>query len=451
LIIASFMHEDENLMNSWQRIYKATSFFVGFSDDLGPYEYTEAMNEVFGGDFDPGSFTPDDYGEIRAKLAEYHSPLIYGGTGDPIIFPPFTPAQADEILDMTRGFRFMGQRYVPDSYILSKLVAPHTGTFTGEGMPFTAFGVAGAGVERVFPRGLDVMAVLGSARAGAILDEIGDADYENYDKAFADVKAEIDAIEGPDWNQNLYWNWIWMLQAFIAESGEGYPTFMQTDTWRDRLLTQALASWAELRHDTILYVKQSYTMTLGGIPRPETPPPEPPPGYVEPVIETYVRLLSLTRMMRQGLEAMELAGSGEARRMKNLENALERLISISAGELEGRLLGETDLRFIRDFAGTIEGMLPGMDEKSRRTTLVADVHTDANSNMVLEEGCGYVNLLVAAWKHPDGNVYVGAGPELSYYEFKHPMADRLTDEAWRVMLEATPPPPPPWISSYTAP
>jgi hypothetical protein len=80
---------------------------------------------------------------------------------------------------------------------------------------------------------------------------------------------------------------------------------------------------------------------------------------------------------------------------------------------------------------------------------VADVHTDGNSSMVLEEGCGYVELLVAAWKHSDGNIYVGAGPELSYYEFKHPMGDRLTDEAWREMLRTEPPAPPPWTGSYS--
>ena len=35
---------------------------------------------------------------------------------------------------------------------------------------------------------------------------------------------------------------------------------MQTTAWQDKELNITLASWAELRHDTILYVKQSYTM-----------------------------------------------------------------------------------------------------------------------------------------------------------------------------------------------
>lgn len=35
-----------------------------------------------------------------------------------------------------------------------------------------------------------------------------------------------------------------------------------------------------------------------------------------------------------------------------------------------------------------------------------------------------------------GQIVVGAGPVLSYYEFKHPMDDRLTDDKWRAMLNS---------------
>ncbi|MBN1933893.1 MAG: DUF3160 domain-containing protein, partial [Anaerolineae bacterium] len=37
----------------------------------------------------------------------------------------------------------------------------------------------------------------------------------------------------------------------------------------------------------------------------------------------------------------------------------------------------------------------------------------------------------------------------TYYEFKWPMSDRLTDEAWRAMLEAgQAPAQPAWTESY---
>jgi hypothetical protein len=50
---------------------------------------------------------------------------------------------------------------------------------------------------------------------------------------------------------------------------------------------------------------------------------------------------------------------------------------------------------------------------------------------------------------PEGSIVVGAGPVFSYYEFKHPMTDRLTDEAWRDLLETSPPAEPEWIESFS--
>jgi len=46
---------------------------------------------------------------------------------------------------------------------------------------------------------------------------------------------------------------------------------------------------------------------------------------------------------------------------------------------------------------------------------------------------------------------VGAGPVLSYYEFKQPMSERLTDETWREMLKQGKTPPPDWTKTYLSP
>jgi hypothetical protein len=257
MLLSDLMGAEPELMALWERVYRATSFFVGFSDDLGPYEYLEAMDEVLGCDRDPSEIDADDLGRLKAELAEYRSARIYGGTGECALDPPFTVDEADQCLAKTRGFRLMGQRFVPDSHILSRMVVPYMGKHLGSGMPFTAGRVPVLGVARVMPRGLDVMAAMGAERALELLEALGDTDYEDFDKAFREIKAEIDAVPASDWNQNLYWNWLWVLKSLTGQSGEGFPAFMRSDAWRDRLLRQALASWAELRHDTILYVKQS--------------------------------------------------------------------------------------------------------------------------------------------------------------------------------------------------
>jgi len=74
------------------------------------------------------------------------------------------------------------------------------------------------------------------------------------------------------------------------------------------------------------------------------------------------------------------------------------------------------------------------------------VYTDTNTKKVLEEGVGYVDLILVAYKVPDGRILVGAGPVFSYYGFKQPMADRLTDEMWKDMLLHNPPERPEWVN-----
>ena len=163
--------------------------------------------------------------------------------------------------------RHMGQRFIPDSYVFSNIVDPYTGEYKGELIegdkaPFTLV-TSGAGKQiRGFPRGLDVMSLLGSERAVYWLDELNDSSYENYSARYEELDSEFSNFSAADWNRNLYWSWLYSLQPLLKDYGSGYPTFMQTDAWQDKELSTSLASWTELRHDTILYAKQSETMSI---------------------------------------------------------------------------------------------------------------------------------------------------------------------------------------------
>ena len=454
-LISSEFAKNRKLKDDWERIYSVTAFYVGFSDDLGPYEYLEALNSVFNGEFDPNNLTQENLEKLKAKLAEFKPPKIYGGTGQAQLWPPFTPEQADKVLSLTAGFRLMGQRFVPDSYMFSNLVSPYVGMYSGKDCKNTfTCEFTGGGPARVFPRGLDVMALLGSKRAKEILQELGDTEYEGRDKEgnkityetqFLKLKEEFDKFNESDWQKNLYWSWLYALKPLLKEFGKGYPTFMQTKAWQDKELTTALASWAELRHDTILYAKQSYTMTLRAAP----PPQKPVVGYVEPVPEFYNRLLALTKMTNKGLSEMNVLDEKAKSRLNNLERILERLVEISKKELQNEELTKDDYDFIKNFGEELNGVIDQVPEKSKKTTIIADVHTDQNTRKVLEEGIGYVKLIAVAYKLPDNRILIGAGPVFSYYEFKQPMEDRLTDEKWRDLLESNPPASPEWVSNFS--
>ncbi len=434
----------------WNRIYSVTSFFVGTADDLTPYEYLEAMEEVLGTDFDASQLANEEaLLNLKADLAQMRNPEIYGGSGICLIAPPVTKEKLYECLADTKGMRFMGQRFVPDSYIFQNLVFPAVGMYVGQNEPFT-MKMTPLGPQRCFPRGLDVMAVLGSKRAYEVLEAEGDTEYQGEDTSYAEqlnmLREEFGALTEKDWNRNLYWSWLYALRSLLGDFSQGYPTFMQTEAWKDKELQTALASWTELRHDTILYAKQSYTPAATAMP----PQAQPVVGYVEPVPEFYFRMLALTKMTREGLIKLDALSSEEKSRLDDLESILGRLIRISQDELEGKELSENDYEFIRNFGQALNSIVVGVEAKGKETTLVADVHTDTNPpKEVLEEGVGYVDLALVAYKVPDGRIIIGAGPTLSYYEFKQPIGERLTDERWKEMLEqGQQPPRPEWIDSF---
>jgi len=434
--IAAALDADPSLMARWNRIYEVTAFYAGYSDDLGPRDYIEAMKKAPGGV--NRTLTADGTALPQAELRTRPPPAIYSGTGYSTVG---SEKEARQALNATAGFRFMGPRFVPDSYVFSGLVSPYTGAFTGTGAPFTL--VQG---ERAIPTGLDLMSLLGSERAAALLDAGGDSRYLHYDEVYGRLEGEFAAVNESGWNRNLSWGWLYTLRPLLATFGDGYPAFMQTPAWQEKELTAALASWTELRHDTILYAKQSYTTGRGISVKPEE---QAVSGYVEPVPEFYTRLRALTAMTREGLSSLDALDPVSERRLQTLDMALDRLAAISVQELEGRPLKAADHAFIRDLGALLDGTLTGVDDRAKTTAIVADVHTDPYHDLVLEEGVGYTGLVVAACPAPDGSVTLAAGPVFSYYEFTVPLAGRLTDEAWQVRLRQDPPDRPWWTGGQS--
>ena len=427
----------------WNRIYSVTSFFVGTSDDLTPFEYLDRIKSVFGLEFNASEFeNVTKMLDLKVELAKLRNPQIFGGSGNIMIYPPYSIEKLYEVLDKTKGMRLMGQRFIPDSYMFQMLVFPAVQSFNGD---IDDLQSTFSGNLRVFPQGLDVMSVLGSQRAKNILDEGHDSQYEGYEEQLELLSSNFSNLNLSEWNRNLYFSWIYTLKSLLKEYDTNYPTFMQTSSWQDKQLHTALASWAELRHDTILYAKQSYTPRATSI----EPEEKPVVGYVEPVPEFYSRILALTSMTKNGLNDMNVLTETEINRLQSLETVLQRLISISINELENKELTDNDYEFIRNFGENIDNIITGVNDEGKETTIIADVHTDSNSGLVLEEGVGYVDLILVAYKVPDGRIIMGAGPVFSYYEFKHPMNDRLTDEQWKDMLQSgATPDRPSWVSSF---
>jgi hypothetical protein len=429
----------EPALDVWDRIYEPTAFFVGAADDLTVYDYAAVANEVYGGLPDGFALADDAKLDAFAEGAkELRPPAIVGG---------FVTDTQDAV-EMTMGFRFMGQRFIPDSYMFQQLVYDQVKQYQGSGEPFT-MSPSDAGPIRGFPRGLDVPAVLGSDRALEILVAGDDTNYDGYDEQLGKLQGEFAALPDEQWTSNLYWNWLFTLRPLLDEKGEGYPYFIQSPAWVDKDLHTWLGSWTELRHDTILYAKQSYTVFAESA----SPPPMPAHGYVEPQPEVYARLAALTAQMQAGLGDRGLLNDEVAERLAQMEQLLLSLKTISEKELRGESLTEEEYALIRHIGDTLEDLTTFSEEvegeitseADERMALVADVHTDSNTSQVLEEGVGdafpiYVIVMV------EGEQVVAMGGVFSYYEFKQPMSDRLTDEAWQEMSPR--PDQPAWTGSF---
>jgi hypothetical protein len=333
----------------------------------------------------------------------------------------------------------MGQRFVPDAFVFRQLITRN--------------------VPRGLPKALDFFAALGSERALGHLADAGDTKLENYQANMDKLRAQFRGYDEQVWTQNLYWSWIHSLRPLLEPHGEGYPQFMQSPAWLDKQLTTALGSWTELKRDTILYAKQVYAEGGGPVPPPE---PERPKGYVEPEPLVYARVGALARMTIDGLKSRGLLDENEQRALEAMERIAGQLKTIAEKELRAEPLSDDEYRFIRFYGAEIEALTFAAGDEATyggpggiptggedlQAAVVADVATNPAMGVVLEQGVGRIFEIYAVVP-VEGQLVLAKGGVFSHYEFAQPLSDRLTDEAWREMLDAGKAPPlAPWTSSF---
>jgi hypothetical protein len=415
----------------WAGIYEPTVFFVGRSDDLTPQEYGQAFAAAYGDASDPQALADEaKFQAFQRAAGELRPPQILGMVNT-----------AGAPLEATKGLRLMGQRFVPDAFVFERLIAD---------------AVPGRGL----PKSLDFFAALGSERALAHLEATGDTALPNYTANMDELRATFAGYGDEVWTQNLYWAWIHSLRPLLAPAGEGYPQFMRGAAWQDKQLTAALGSWTELKRDTILYAKQVYAER--GYDAMQPPDPERPRGYVEPVPELYARVAGLTQMTIDGLGSRGLLADEDRAALEAMAKIAGQLQAMAEKQLRGEALSDEEYEFIRFYGAEIEALtFAAGDEgvyqgrggfpaggEDLQAAVVADIATDPGAGQVLENGVGRVfEIYVVA--PVEGRLVLTRGGVFSHYEFAQPLGERLTDEAWRAMLDAGDAPPlAAWTGSY---
>jgi hypothetical protein len=410
------------LKDLWETVYEPTTFYVGRVDDLSPEHAQQAMKEVYGDKVFQVSELADDakLQKIKKRLAELNPMKI-----------------ETAYIDMPNvGVRFMGQRYVPDSEIFQRLTKYD---------------------KRNFPKGLDLFAVFNIPEAIELLDKHyrEPAQWSGYLPEREKLTKEFSARPSSDWEQNLYWSWLDSLRVLLKPAHPKAPPFAHSEAWRYKQLHTALASWAELRHDTILYAKPSGAEAGDG----EEPPKV--RGYVEPVPDFFARLGSLLKQSKEGLRKRNLLTSrfeSVSREMGDLLDFLER---IAGKEVTGEKITDKEYETIRVYGSKLEyltielvsdGEAGGFSElvgPDRNVAVVADIATSLAQ--ALEEGVGTLDEVFVIVE-VNGVPTLTRGGVFSYYEFTWPVSDRLTDERWQQMLkENKAPARPDWINRFLVP
>jgi hypothetical protein len=350
------------------------------------------------------------------------------------------PLNADSIVPAS-AFMLFGQRFVIDSYITASVVYDRIKYF-------------GQSVCRLSPSLLDVLFSFGnSASAQLLVDELNNYHYSTN---LAALRYLIDNYDDEFWEANLYSNWLNIIRKLNPPNDRtNLPPFMQTAAfWQEKMNTQ-LASWTELRHDNLLYAKQSYTGgTICSYPY----------SYVEPFPEFYQTIKEFSVSASNKILSINFTSPGIQANIIEyfsfLANVMDTLKTISEKELNQELLNSQEIQFLQSmiyeyYGGcgtTYQGWYPklfyndffsqdplvGSSNEGLMDSdhLVADIHTTPyNCNgvtvgWVKHVGTGPINLgvFVAPWN--DGVETAFIGPVMSYYEYTTTNFLRLTDQQW---------------------
>lgn len=330
---------------------------------------------------------------------------------------------------------FMPQRYTPDAEVLLKTVDYYNEP-----------------TKREVPMGLDFMAARGVQAADRILhgelNVMGQ--WDGYDTYLNQMKQRMQEI---DWYGTFYTQWEQALHKLCMARDQRMPYFMKTTQWEKKNLNTALASWAELKHDAILYAKQPFGAECGGgddLPTPVTV------ALVEPNEDFWQAAVDIMNTLDKVFTNYRLHTTETKELAAYMKEEAQFLLAATKKELAGKRLSDKEYERIRLMGSEYEDqslkMLKEGDEElsgwyqvenaDKKVAVVADVYTaNADNNpekKILYEAVGLADEIYVVVE-VDGLLYLMRGGVFSYREFTRPMGEpRMTDEEWQQRLEQMP-------------
>jgi hypothetical protein len=413
-----------------QEIDNVIKFFVGESDNvtLSNLDYLKQAVAL-----DSASQLLDSL-----KMVEFQDTLANQAFAYQLILSQIlysNPTIPDSIVPAS-AFMLFGQRFVIDSYVTATVVFDRI-TYMGEK------------ICRLFPSTLDVLFSLGnSASAQLLIDELN---QYHYSTNLAALRYLIDHYDPGFWESSIYNYWLNSIRKLNPpEDRSDLPAFMKTAAyWQEKMNTQ-LSSWTELRHDNLLYAKQSYTGgTVCSYPF----------SFVEPFPEFYSNLKILCLEAVDYFNGLNFPDPNRKAMIINYFNRFEgiadTLQTICEKELTGIQFSLEEISFLHGMiyetgqsGNILDGWYPalfyddafsglnGYEGLMESNHIVADIHTTPTDcgggeiGAISHVGTGPVNLGIFITENNLGELTAFVGPVMSYYEYRTFDFLRLTDDEW---------------------
>lgn len=416
LMITELVRNDETLFTEWGALFDPITTLIGASDDLSFRELLPLWEQHRNDEFNAWI---TDRGNLltfmQAAQEKLRPPAIAGSS----VF--WGPSTGDERTP-PMGWRLFGQRFTWDSWIHHMVSPPRL-------------------MSRDMVRGLDIMKTFGSRSSEALLNH---ADYPTMEglKERLDKLEELFASQDESfWQTNYYMQVLREIRALATfESGSKFY-FTEGAGWNVKSLLSAHGAWAELRHDTILYVKQSYAERAGDgdfEPTFRTKPVPDPVHYIEPNLNYWIAARDATAMLYTTLAHYTMLSEETERALTSLTGILDRIIPIVRQEILNETVATDDVRWISTIPAELSRLVlvhtgrgDVIDEEEMRMALVADVFTNAELGLALETAVGIPYRIYVPLNDHQGGKRIAVGYCFSYYEFPQPMSDRLTNEQWK--------------------
>ena len=413
------------LIKLYQHIYTPLTFLMGEADNLSIFDIARILEK--------NNAIHIEDALTAGQIEKVNQALIELAKHKNNIKPQIEITCRDKI-------NFMPQRYLSDNEVTQKLVDVNPNS------------------QRAYPKGLDVFAAFDTGTAESLLIDFYKEpnNWSEYSKELQQLKDKFKTSKSTQ--LSVYELWMKSLLT-MQQTDKNNPGFMQTPEWGYKNLNTALASWAELKHDAILYGEQPMAAECGG-----AGPPDPiVVGYVEPNLPFWRKMeniLQATRLILQQNDCMtdDLKGKTD-----QLNDYVTFLIQVTEKELRGEKLTEPEYRTLEYMGSSIEYFTLSvvdpdlhLDDWSlvgpdKPIAIVADIYTrnirGCNKNGILHIATGNANNIYVVVEI-EGNLYLTRGATFSYYEFVQPLGTRLTDEEWQKMLEEKKAPAvPEWMKS----